>query len=152
MKPFTKILVPIDFTTHAAEAVRRAVELARHYGAGVTLCYVYEPADYPLPSGYIVYTPEQLERVTQEIQKRLEAARKDAEAVSGGAVPISTRLLQGSAALSIIDLASDEKFDLIVMGTHGRTGVGRLLMGSVAEKVVRAAPCSVLTVKAAEPS
>lgn len=146
MTPFSKLLVPIDFTPHSAEAVYRAVDLAGRYDAELLLLYVYEPGDYPVPEGFMLYTPEQLDRLTTEIQKRLEAARQDA--VAAGARRVSTRLAQGSAASAILDLARDEHFDLIVMGTHGRTGVGRWVMGSVAEKVVRGAPCPVLTVKA----
>jgi nucleotide-binding universal stress UspA family protein len=147
MKPFSKILVPIDFAPHSAEAVRRAVELAGHSNAEIVLAYAYAPVDYPLPEGYMAYPPEQLGRMTEELRRRLEAARKDAEAA--GACLVTCRLLQGDAAATIIDLAEEEDFDLIVMGTHGRTGVGRWVMGSVAEKVVRHARCAVLTVKVA---
>jgi nucleotide-binding universal stress UspA family protein len=150
MKPISKVLAPIDFAPHSADAVYRAVDLATRYEAELLLLYVYEPADYPLPEGYVVYTPEQLARMTTEIQKRLDAARKDAEAA--GARRVSTRLVQGSAAEAIIDLARDEQFDLIVMGTHGRSGIDRWVMGSVAEKVVRGASCPVLTVKSSRVS
>ncbi len=149
MTPFSTLLVPIDFAAHSAEAVSRAVDLAKRYDAALLLVYVYEPADYPVPEGYVVYTSEQLQRITAEIQRRLNAAQRDAEAA--GARRVSSRLLQGSAAQAIIDLARDERVDLIVMGTHGRTGVDRWVMGSVAEKVVRGAHCAVLTVKAAPP-
>lgn len=148
MKPFSKILVPVDFASHSVAAVRRAVELAGHSGAEVVLTFVYEPVDYPIPAGLVAYPPAQLERMTEELGKRLEAARADAEAA--GSRPVASRLLYGDPAASIIDLAAQEGFDLIVMGTHGRTGVGRWVMGSVAEKVVRGAPCAVLTVKAGD--
>lgn len=146
MKAFEKILVPIDFASHSAAAVELAVDLARRYEARLTLVHVYEPVDYALPPGYVVYTPEQLSRMTAELEKRLHATCREVEAESGR--PVEPRLLQGPPALVIIDLAQDESYDLIVMGTHGRTGVGHWLMGSVAEKVVRAAPCAVLTIKA----
>lgn len=145
MEPFSKILVPIDFAPHSAAAVRRAVQLASQSNAELVLAYAYEPVDYPLPEGYAVYPPQQLEKMTEEFRRRLEAARKDAEAA--GARSVTARLLHGNAASSILELAHDEGFDLIVMGTHGRTGVGRWVMGSVAEKVVRGARCPVLTVK-----
>jgi nucleotide-binding universal stress UspA family protein len=147
MTPFSKILVPIDFTPHTAEAVRCAIDLAGRYDAELLLLYVYEPAEYPVPEGYVIYTPEQLERMTTEIQKRLEATRQ--EVAAAGARRVSAQLLQGSPAQAIIEHARDERFDLIVMGTHGRSGVGRWVLGSVAEKVVRGAPCPVLTVKSA---
>lgn len=141
-----KFLVPIDFNPHSAEAVRRAVDLAERYGAELVFTYVYEPADHRLPVSAVSYSSEQLARVTAEIQKRLDAVRREAEVF--GARRTSTRLLQGAPAPSIVELAKAERFDMIVMGTHGRTGVDRWLMGSVAANVVRAAPCSVLTVKA----
>lgn len=146
MKTFKKILVPVDFASHSAEALEVATDLARRYEAALTLVHVYEPVDYALPPGYVVYTPDQLNRMTAELQSRLEATRRDVAASSGGTV--EARMLQGPAAVSILDCAADEGFDLIVMGTHGRTGVGRFLLGSVAEKIVRAAHCAVLTVKA----
>ena len=105
MSRFSKILVPIDFTPHSAEAVRCAVDLAGRYDAEVVLAYVYEPADYPLPEGYVVYTSEQFARMTEEIQKRIEAARRDAEAA--GARRVATRLLQGSPAQAILELAGE---------------------------------------------
>ena len=146
MKPFSKILVPIDFALHSVAAVARAVELGRPTNAEVVLVYVYEPVDYPVPAGLVEFPPVQLERMTEELRKRLEAARQGAEAAASR--PISSRLLYGHAAETIIEVAEQEGFDLIVMGTHGRTGVGRWVMGSVAEKVVRNAKCAVLTVKA----
>lgn len=146
MKAFEKILVPVDFAAHSAAAVELAIDLARRYEAQLTLVHVYEPIDYALPPGYVVYTPDQLSRMTAELDKRLQATGREVEGQSGR--PVEVRLLQGPAALVIVDFARDESYDLIVMGTHGRTGVGHFLMGSVAEKVVRSAPCAVLTIKA----
>lgn len=146
MTPFSKILVPIDFTPQSAEAVRRAVELASHSRAEVVLVHFCDPIDYRLPADSIAYTSEQLDRMCQPLRQRLDAARRDAERL--GAPRVSSRLLHGEPAAGIVGVAADEGFDLVVMGTHGRTGVSRWVMGSVAEKVVRGAPCAVLTVKA----
>jgi nucleotide-binding universal stress UspA family protein len=145
MKPFSKILVPLDFLPHSAEAVRRAMELADQYSAEVVLLYVYEPGEYPVPPVDIVYDTKQLERLTATVRARLEAVRRDVDPV--GRRRVTTRVLQGRPARSIIDAAATEPFDLIVMGTHGRTGVERLVLGSVAEEVMRRAACAVLTVK-----
>jgi len=68
MKAYEKILVPIDFTPHSSEAIRRAVDLAQHYGSSLTLIYVYEPLDYALPEGYALYTPEQVGRLMEEFR------------------------------------------------------------------------------------
>lgn len=145
---FEKILVPVDFAEHSAEAVRRAADLAQHYSASLTLVYVYEPADYALPEGYVLYTPEQIGRMTQEFEQRLAATQREVQSVGVGRV--TTKLLTGSAATEIVDFARDGGFDLIVMGTHGRKGLTHFLMGSVAERVVRLAPCPVMTVKASK--
>lgn len=145
MKPFKKILVPVDFAPHSAEAIQTAADISRRYSASLTLLHVYEPVTYILPEGYVLFTPEQLNTITTELQRRLDESA--AEARSAGAYEVSTRLLQGSPSAEII-ASQEDGHDLIVMGTHGRTGMGRMLLGSVAEKVVRAAHCPVLTVRA----
>jgi nucleotide-binding universal stress UspA family protein len=145
MKLFKKILVPTDFSAHAEEATRIAVDLSKQYDASITLIYVYEPVTYPLPEGYVMYTPLQLEQMFSEFNTRLVAAKSAAE--SAGAERVEARMLQGLAAGEICDFAAHGQFDLIAMGTHGRTGLKRVLMGSVAERVVRLATCPVLTVR-----
>ena len=148
MKAYEKILVPVDFALHSAEAIRRAVDLAQHYSASLTLIYVYEPLDYALPEGYALYTPEQTGQLMDDFKERLLQAQRDVEAM--GVSSVESHVLNGAAALEIVDFARERGFDLIVMGTHGRTGLSHLLMGSVAERVLRTAHCPVLTVKARE--
>jgi nucleotide-binding universal stress UspA family protein len=145
MKPFEKILVPIDFGQHSAEAMRRAVDVAGHYGASLTLVYVYEPLDYALPEGYALYTPEQVGQLLDDFRERLRAAAREVEGM--GAPAVAHEVLTGPAASEIVEYARAHGMDLIVMGTHGRRGLSHLLMGSVAERVLRTAPCPVLTVK-----
>jgi nucleotide-binding universal stress UspA family protein len=147
-QPFHKILVPTDFSADAARAVRVASELSRRYLAPLTLIHIYDPVAYPWPDGYMMYTPGQLSQMWAEFERRLTQAQKDA--LDAGAVRPKTRLLQGLTATEIVRFARDEGDDLIVMGTHGRTGVGRVLFGSVAARVVQTAECPVLTVKRAE--
>ena len=146
MKAYEKILVPVDFTVHSSEAIRRAVDLAQHYSASLALIYVYEPLDYALPEGYALYTPEQVGRLMDEFKERLRAVVRDVEAM--GVSRVESHVLNGSAAVEIVNFATEHGCDLVVMGTHGRTGLSHLLMGSVAERVLRTAPCPVLTVKA----
>jgi nucleotide-binding universal stress UspA family protein len=146
MQPFAKILVPVDFSEHSAEALRTAVALGRSYGAALTLVHVFDPAAYAVPQEFALFTPMQLERLTREFEDQLAATKS--EALKLGAARVETRLLSGTPAFRIADFAKDAGADLIVMGTHGRTGVRHLFLGSVAERVVRAAPCAVLTVKA----
>jgi nucleotide-binding universal stress UspA family protein len=148
MTTVSKILVPLDFLPHSAEAVRRAMDLASRYSAEVVLVHVYQPAEYPMLPGDIVYDEHQAERVGAEARARIEAVRREVDPTGRR---VSTRVVQGAPARTIVDLASDESFDLIVMGTHGRTGMGRIVLGSIAEEVVRRAPCAVLTVKSPRP-
>lgn len=139
----SKILVPIDFSESSDTALDWATVLARDTGATVLLIHV---ETVPLTTGggeYIYAIPEP---PTQELLERLnKVALKDAK------VPVERRLLAGDPAAAIIRTAETEGADLIVMGTHGRRGITRLLMGSVAEAVVRGATCPVLTIKPAKP-
>lgn len=150
MTRFNKILVPLDYSTHSDEALRTAVDLASHYGASITLTNVYEPVDRLLPEAAWVLTPEQQTRVLSAFTDRLERSEKQARDL--GATRVDSRLLEGEPALRIVGCASEGSFDLIVMGTHGRKGVRHMLLGSVAERVLRAASCAVLVVKAADGS
>lgn len=150
MTPFRKILVPTDFSKHSAEAVKAAADLSRRYEASVTLAYVFEPVTYALPEGHVMQSPPQLDEMRSAFEQRLLEAAATARAV--GALNVDAKLLTGPVASEIIDHAAQGAFDLIVMGTHGRTGLRHLVLGSVAEKVVRTAPCAVLTVRVREPA
>jgi nucleotide-binding universal stress UspA family protein len=94
----------------------------------------------------VLLTPQQLERLFAEIQQRLGEMK--ALALAEGAVRVETHLRQGVADADICQFARTGHFDLIVMGTHGRRGLSHALLGSVAERVLRAAPCPVLTLRA----
>jgi nucleotide-binding universal stress UspA family protein len=148
MQPFQKILVPTDFSPHAHEALLTAVELSRRYAATLTLLHVFEPVTYAVPEGYVLYTPIQMQELSSVFEQRLAATRVDAEGAGAGRV--DTQLRSGAVAPEITDYAREASFDLIVMGTHGRRGFRRLLLGSVTEKVVRTAPCDVLGVHLGE--
>jgi nucleotide-binding universal stress UspA family protein len=149
MIPFQKILVPTDFSKHSAEAIRAAVDLSRRYEASITLAYVFEPVSYALPEGHVMQAPPQIEEMHSVFEQRLRQAVTDATAA--GALNVDAKLLTGPVAVEITDYAERSGYDLIVMGTHGRTGLRHLVLGSVAEKVVRTAPCAVLTVRVREP-
>jgi len=145
MKPFRKILVPVDFSAHSARAVRMAAGIARRYEASLDIIHVYEPLAYPLPEGYVMLTQEQLDALFAEFDRQLQGAKETA--LAAGALQVDTHVRQGLAVSEICNLARDGAYDLIVMGTHGRTGLEHFLLGSVAERVLRGAPCPVLSVK-----
>lgn len=150
MTPFQKILVPTDFSRHSTEALHTAADLSRRYEAStVSLVYVFEPVTYALPEGHVMAAPTQIQELDAVFEQRLAGVKAEAEAA--GARNVQTKLLTGPVANEITDYAEQEHFDLIVMGTHGRTGLRHLVLGSVAEKVVRTAPCAVLTVRVREP-
>jgi nucleotide-binding universal stress UspA family protein len=145
MAPFKKILVPIDFSRHSERAARLAAELAKTFDAQLTLLHVYSIPTYPLPEGYVIASPETVAELMEKISSTLKEAK--ARMLAHGAPRVDTLLAEGSAFAEIVRIARDKEHDLIVMGTHGRTGLKHALMGSVAEKVVRKARCPVLTVR-----
>ena len=144
MTTFHKILVPTDFSASARAATRVAADLSLRFEAPLTLVYVFERSIYPMPDQYVLFTPAQLEHMFAEFNQRLAAACQ--EAVAAGATHVVSRRLQGWAPGEITQYARSAGFDLIVMGTRGRTGLEHLLLGSVAERVVRMADCPVLVV------
>jgi len=133
------ILHPTDFSESAEHALQLACSLARDHGSKLVLLTVPAP---PLPS-VETYIPEyELSQLMKESEQQLKSVADGIEDVS-----VETRVIAGEPGWAIVTAASDCQADLIVMGTHGRKGLSRLLMGSVAEHVLRHAPCPVLTVK-----
>lgn len=146
MKPFTKILVPFDFSAHSEAALATAAEIARRYDASLVVLHVFEPLSYALPDSFVLLSASEMNRMLGELRTLLEATKRRAEVAGAPRVEVLQR--EGIAASEIVGLARDQAFDLIVMGTHGRKGLKHAIMGSVAERVVRSAPCAVLTLKA----
>ncbi len=138
------ILAPTDFSDHSKRALGDALELAQTFGAKLSLLHVLEPSPY-----LGEFTPptmgEEL-RGDLERQAGAELARALPEARQA-TVAVTRAVVTGSPALKIVETAEAEHVDLIVMATHGRTGLSHLLIGSVAERVVRTAPCPVLTIR-----
>lgn len=140
MKPRT-ILVPTDFSTASDAALPHAEAVAKQQSASLLILHVEEP---PLAYGggelyYGLPEPD-----SDRLLEMLEAVKP-----SDPAVPFTHRLTIGDPAGEIVRIATEEGVEMIVMGTHGRTGVSRMLMGSVAEAVVRRAPCPVLVYRTA---
>jgi nucleotide-binding universal stress UspA family protein len=133
------ILFPTDFSPASQEALVWATSLARDCGARLVIVHVEEPP-MAYGGGELYYGIETTNR--DELRKSL------ADVVPADpAVRCQHKLLVGDPATAIVETAEHDNADLIVMGSHGRTGITRLLMGSVAEAVVRRARCPVLTVK-----
>lgn len=146
MKNIAHILVPLDFSPHSAAALSFAADLARRYEASLHLLHVLKVTVYVLPEGFTIPSPDQIQITADALEQQLQAAKHDALAT--GVQHVDTTLLQGDPAAAIERFAREGKFDLVVMGTHGRTGLKHVAIGSVAEKTVRHAPCPVLTVRA----
>jgi universal stress protein A len=150
-----RILVPMDFTEHSDRALGYATTFARAFGARLELVHVVED---PFVSGAwsseiavwsLSTIPELLEQLIADAHQRL-AKLKARRAADG--IQIETTVLSGSPERAIVERAQAGDFNLIVMGTHGRSGLSHALMGSVAERVVRKAPCPVLTVRDEAPT
>ena len=138
------LLVATDFSDHAETALDTAIELARTFGARIHVVHAF---DVPLPfiSPYEVAIPDAyLEATQQEALRRLAAC---AERVSVAGVAVESHLSEVPAGPAIARAAEELAADLIVMGTRGRTGLKHVVLGSVADRTLRLAPCSVLTVK-----
>jgi nucleotide-binding universal stress UspA family protein len=144
----SKILCPVDFSDTSKAALRFAVELADRFGAQLTLLHVYQPPAYQFPDGVIMAGPEVLNDLETQVDNALDRWKLEAEQI--GHVPIATQSAIGGTHSEIIRVAGEGGYDLIVMGTHGRTGIRHALLGSVAERVVRHAGCPVLTVRSPE--
>jgi nucleotide-binding universal stress UspA family protein len=146
---FSRILFPTDFSEPSDAALAYARALAGKFGASLHVLHVFEPpfgAGAISSEGFTEDAPaieaELLEEAKSRLQHRVTATdRAECRA--------TTEVLGGQSARAIIDCATERKIDLIIMGTHGRSGVAHFLMGSIAEKVVRTAPRPVMTVRQA---
>jgi nucleotide-binding universal stress UspA family protein len=140
-----RILVPHDFSETSETAVRYAVALARNFGARLFLLHVGDQARMDLETEFPLGLEGAVEDAVRERLLKILTPVEQAELKPEFAVRA------GVAATEIVRYAKDNQVDLIVMGTHGRGFVGHVVMGSVAEKVVRTAPCPVLTVRGRQP-
>jgi nucleotide-binding universal stress UspA family protein len=145
---FRHILAPTDFSDYSKQAVASALELAKKFGAKLSVLHVIELPPYPV-EGYVPPSLNATFLEDLERQASQELAQVAPEAESAG-VEVVRQVAVGSPYQKIIDTAEAEQVDLIVMATAGRTGFSRLIMGSIAERVVRAASCPVLTIRPRE--
>ncbi len=149
MREYRTILVPFDFSAHARAALAEATNLAQRLGAGLCLIHVVQPPTYAYGYGA---SPDPSAFDLNEIHGR--AARmldEIADSIPNAPGPVDRQVLEdGSIANAIQQAAREHGADMIVMGTHGRTGLAHVFLGSVAERTLRNAPCPVLTVQAPE--
>ncbi|UCH64913.1 MAG: universal stress protein [Ignavibacterium sp.] len=140
-----KILVPIDFSDYSKSALKYATEFAQKFSAEMFLVYVVEPVIYPpdFSMGQIAIPSVNAEwdiKAKEELDKLASSEIPDA-------VKVQTVIKTGKPFLEIIETAADEDVDIIIIATHGHSGMEHILFGSTAEKVVRKAPCPVLTLR-----
>jgi nucleotide-binding universal stress UspA family protein len=140
MLPIRTILHPTDFSERSLHAFRLACALARDYQARLVVVHVGSPPVIVYGGGVV---PPEPQRYEEELREKLHQLQADDPKVR-----VEHRLtIGGDPSAEILRVAQEVQSDVIIMGTHGWTGLGRLLMGSVAEQVVRKAPCPVLTLR-----
>ena len=143
VQPFRKLLCPIDFSDDSRQALERAAELVAPGGAGIALLHVVEPA---VALGNLPMGDNTLQAADRRASHALARWASDLE--KRVSVPVSTEIRIGRPGVQTLGvLDADPTFDLVIMGSHGRTGIRRVLLGSVAEQVLRHAACPVLIVR-----
>jgi len=145
MEPIKKILVPIDFSDYSKRALRYAIDFSKHFNSELILVSVIEPMIYPADfSMGQVAIPATDQNLTERIENELKSLEENE---IGNQVKSKRIIKSGKPFYEIVETAREEDVDLIIIATHGHTGVEHLLFGSTAEKVVRKAPCPVLTLR-----
>ena len=145
-----RIVMATDFSDASAEALETAVGFARDCGASLDLVHVATEVAYPVPPPVdLLRMPIDLPSVVAEASSRLQLEEVRVRALG---VACESNVLVGRAPAEIVDHAEKAGADLIILGTHGRSGLGHALLGSVAEKVVQHARCPVLTVPQRRPA
>lgn len=140
------ILVPTDFSEGAAAAAEYALALAAKIGAQIVLVHVMEPTVYSVD--FALTRPD----ISAEVREgAIQSLRRLTDDARSRGVPAEHTLMSGTPFVEIGKVAAERQADLIVMGTHGRRGLAHAVLGSTAERVVRTAPCPVLTLKAVPP-
>jgi nucleotide-binding universal stress UspA family protein len=141
-----RICCPIDFSDASRAATEVAADLARRFGAELVLLHAYPIPGYTFPDGSVVASPKMMQDLADQAERHLEEWRAEAQRLAGTSGVAAERAI-GEPAQEIVSWAAKNRVDLLVLGTHGRTGLEHALMGSIAERVVRRAHCPVLTVR-----
>jgi len=141
--PEKKILVPVDFSKGSDRAVSQAEQLAVALGAQLELFHAYQLPVFALPDSTVTVSPTYVADLTDRAQRELNRHR---DRLREHGIEASTKLLEGNAADAIVERAEALHAVMVVLGTHGRGGFRRFLLGSTADRVVRMATVPVLTV------
>lgn len=149
MTEWRRICCAVDFSDPSRFAMEEAADLARTFHGQLTLVHVEEPRPV-MPIDVIVPAASAFEAPSVDVARCVTAWRVEASARAGS--PVKSAVRVGAPAEEILRFARDEAMDLLVVGTHGRTGLKHLVLGSVAERIVRQAPCPVLVVRTKEAS
>lgn len=149
MPTIRHILCPIDFSEFSRHALDQALAIAHHHRARVTVAHIVPPITPLLPMGEAPMYPPVIYDKDDLAELRLALERFAAQE---GDIDVDTRVIEGNAVAEIVALADALRVDLLVMGTHGRSGFQRLLLGSVTERVLLKARCPVLTVPRVPPT
>jgi nucleotide-binding universal stress UspA family protein len=143
-----KILVAIDDSECSQAAVRAVGSQIRAQGSEVLVLQVVEPLVYAtVPQMAPGYAPEMAERLQEELKQAKESVAKAAQVLRDAGFKVDTRVVESEVRTGILEISSEWPADLIVVGSHGRKGLQKFLLGSVAESVARHARCSVLIVR-----
>ena len=149
MAEWKRICCAVDFSMSSRFAMEEAAALARKFQAELTVLHVYE-LPTAVSKSVVASAPHKVEEAVMDLQRKLDVWRADAEGMAG--LPVCSSVLPGNPADEIIRYARDASVDLLVLATHGRTGLTRLVLGSVAERIVREAPCPVLVERRTGPA
>lgn len=145
----TNVITPIDFSENAPLIAESAAYIAGSFKASLTLVFVVQNfADY---SGFFVpqvNTPDLVQELFASAEERMELFCQEHESTyrSMGITALHSKVLMGDVAEQIIEFAGSQSGDLIIMGTHGYKGLEKIMFGSIADKVVKAAPCPIMTI------
>jgi len=145
---FSKILVPVDFSEFTDDIIKYATEIAQKFGSVIHLVHVIPNMGYFAPYESFMAAENMV-----TVQKGVEAeVRQNLQEVAGriSGIPVIRAVRTGVSFIEIVDYVRSEKIDLVIMATHGRGGLEHIIIGSVAEKVVRRSPCPVLTIRPAQ--
>lgn len=147
MITWLKIVCAVDLSESSRPAVEQAASLARRFDAKLVVVHVW--SEPPGAREAALAPPSLFAKMQADVEEKLDAWKREAERIAGSEV--RAVLATGSPASEVARIADAERADLVVVGTHGRKGLPRFVLGSVAEAIVRQSPCTVLVARAVEP-